>query len=182
MLVPLSLFFEGSHAYVYAVFNGVNPGSSERVIGEVFQGYSFTVIESSGGFNTSTILVKIPLRGGVPRVNLGVLGNASVRISSPPYLSVSSIRDNGYIIISTSLKTHILLLGLLLLLLGLIAPPLVAYASSALALTIMPRGGSVVDAIEAASTPSSLSTILPALSLIASPFRHQALRSGNPYG
>gem|GEM_PF-5836880 len=36
MLVPLSLFFEGSHAYVYAVFNGVNPGSSERVIGEVF--------------------------------------------------------------------------------------------------------------------------------------------------
>jgi len=105
MLMPLSLFFEGSHAYVYVVFNGVNPGSWERVIGEVFQGYSFTVIESSGGFNTSTILVKIPLRGGVLRVNLGVLGNASVRISSPPYLSVSSIRDNGYIIISTSLKS-----------------------------------------------------------------------------
>ena len=101
----LSVFFEGSHAYVYVVFNGVNPGSSERVIGGVFQGYSFTVIESSGGFNTSTILVKIPLRGGVLRVNLGVLGNASVRICSPPYLSVSSIRDNGYIIISTSLKS-----------------------------------------------------------------------------
>jgi hypothetical protein len=48
-----SVFIEGSHAYVYVVFNGVNPGSSERVIGEVFQGYSFTVIESSGGFNAS---------------------------------------------------------------------------------------------------------------------------------
>jgi hypothetical protein len=34
----------------------------------------------------------------------------------------------------------------------------------------MPRGGSVVDAIEVASTPSSLSTIFPALSLIASLF------------
>ena len=101
----LSVFFKGSHAYVYTVFNDVNPGSWERVIGEVFQGYSFTVIESRGGFNISTILVKIPLRGGVLRVNLGVLGNASVRICSPPYLSVSSIRDNGYIIISTSLKS-----------------------------------------------------------------------------
>jgi hypothetical protein len=68
MLIPLSLFFEGSHAYVYTVFNSVNPGSSERVIGGVFQGYSFTVIESSVGFNTSTILVKIPLRG----VSLGL--------------------------------------------------------------------------------------------------------------
>jgi Zn-dependent protease with chaperone function len=178
----LSVFFEGSHAYVYAVFNGVNPGSSERVIGEVFQGYSFTVIESSGGFNTSTILVKIPLRGGVLRVNLGVLGNASVRISSPPYLSVSSTRDNGYIIISTSLKTHILLLGLLLLLLGLIAPPLVAYASSVLALTMMPRGGSVVDAIEVASIPSSLSTIFPALSLIASLFATRLFEALDYYG
>jgi hypothetical protein len=58
MLIPLSLFFEGSHAYVYTVFNGVNPGSSERVIGEVFQGYSFTVIESSGGLTPLPYLLR----------------------------------------------------------------------------------------------------------------------------
>jgi hypothetical protein len=66
--VPLSLFFEGSHAYVYTVFNGVNPGSSERVIGEVFQGYSFTVIESSGGLTLPPYL----LRSRLEVVSLGL--------------------------------------------------------------------------------------------------------------
>jgi len=95
MLVPLSLFFEGSHAYVCAVFNGVNPGSSERVIGEVFQGYSFTVIESSGGFNTSTTLVKIPLRGGVLRVNLGVWGMLVLGSPLHPTLALALLEITG---------------------------------------------------------------------------------------
>jgi hypothetical protein len=64
----LSVFFEGSHAYVYAVFNGVNPGSWERVIGGVFQGYSFTVIESSGGLT----LLPYLLRSRLEVVSLGL--------------------------------------------------------------------------------------------------------------
>jgi hypothetical protein len=95
MLIPLSLFFEGSHAYVYAVFNGVNPGSSERVIGGVFQGYSFTVIESSGGFNTSTILVKIPLRGVSLGLTLGFWGMLVLGSPLHPILALALLGITG---------------------------------------------------------------------------------------
>jgi hypothetical protein len=44
-----------------------------------------TIVESKRGFEVSSALVKIPPRGGVPRVNLRGLDNVSVNI--PPTLS-----------------------------------------------------------------------------------------------
>jgi STE24 endopeptidase len=176
----LSISFKGSHAYVYVTLSNASPSSLERVLATMFQDYPFTIVESKREFGVSSALVRIPLRGGVLRVNLRSFDNVSVNISPPPYLAVSSIRDDGYIVVSTSLKIHVVLVGLLLVVFGLIMPPLVAYISSVTALNVV-KGG-VAEAIEIASIPSSLSTLLPALSLIASLFVTEFFEALDYYG
>jgi hypothetical protein len=95
MLIPLSLFFEGSHAYVYTVFNGVNPGSSERVIGGVFQGYSLLLSSLAGGLRLPPYLLRSRLEVVSLGLTLGFWGMLVLGSSLHPILALALLGMTG---------------------------------------------------------------------------------------